>query len=104
MRRNGSKVDFDNLQGEKKYSMLGAYGQSKLELNLLTLELARRLEGSGVTANFLHPGLVRTDLARDINPAAKAIFSVVKFSHLCKSRERSKDFNISCILPRRLKL
>ena len=74
----GSKLDFDNLQGEKKYSMFISYGQSKLALNLLTLELARRLVGTGVTVNFLHPGVVRTDIARDINPAGKVIFSIVK--------------------------
>lgn len=75
---NGSKIDLGNLQGEKKYGMFGAYGQSKLELNLITLEFARRLEGTGVTANFLHPGVVRTNLARELNPVAKAIFSFVK--------------------------
>ncbi len=74
----GSEIDFDNLQGEKKYSMLRSYGQSKLALNLITLELARRLEGSSVTVNFLHPGVVRTNLARDLNPVAQAIFSFVK--------------------------
>ena len=75
---NGRKVDFENLQGEKSYSMFGAYGASKLELNLLTVELARRLTGTRVTANFLHPGVVRTNLARDMNPVAQAIFSFVK--------------------------
>ncbi|HZW55485.1 MAG TPA: SDR family oxidoreductase [Nitrososphaerales archaeon] len=70
----GNSVDFENLQGEKKYRMLGAYGQSKLELDLLTLEFARRLEGTRVTANFLHPGVVRTNLAHDLNPIARAVF------------------------------
>jgi retinol dehydrogenase 14 len=73
-----SSIEFDNLQGEKKYSMLSAYGQSKLALNLLTLEFARRLRGTGVTANFLHPGVIRTNLANDINPAARAIYSLVR--------------------------
>ena len=48
--------------------MFAAYGRSKLALNLLTLEFARRLQGTGVTANFLHPGVVRTNLATDTNP------------------------------------
>jgi NAD(P)-dependent dehydrogenase (short-subunit alcohol dehydrogenase family) len=73
-----SSIEFDNLQGERKYSMFGAYGQSKLALNLLTLEFARRLRGTGVTANFLHPGVVRTNLARDLNPIAQAISSLAK--------------------------
>jgi len=74
----GSKVDFGNLWGEKKFSMFGQYGQSKLALNLITLEFSRRLAGSGVTANFLHPGVIRTNLARDLNPAAKPRFKIVQ--------------------------
>ena len=75
---NGHSVDFQNLQGERKYSMLSAYGLSKLELDLITLEFARRLEGTGVTANFLHPGVIRTNLYRDGNPVAMALFSLVR--------------------------
>ena len=75
---NGSSIEFDNLQRERKYSVYGAYGQSKLALNLLTLEFAKRLQGTGVTANFLHPGVVRTRLARDLNPAAQALLSLLK--------------------------
>jgi retinol dehydrogenase-14 len=56
----GAKLDFDNLQGEKRYTGFGAYGQSKLANVLFTYELARRLEASGVTANAVHPGYVDT--------------------------------------------
>ena len=55
-----SKVDFDNLQGERSYGVFAAYATSKLENILFTNELARRLEGTGITANSLHPGLVNT--------------------------------------------
>ena len=55
-----AKLDFANLQGEKSYAGFRAYGQSKLANVLFTYELARRLEGSGVTANALHPGYVNT--------------------------------------------
>ena len=58
-------IDFDNLQGEKKYSAQGAYNQSKLGVVLFTLELARRQAGSGVTVNCLHPGVVGTGIMRD---------------------------------------
>lgn len=51
-------IDLDNLQGERGYSGLRAYDQSKLCNILFTYELARRLEGTGVTANCLHPGMV----------------------------------------------
>jgi len=74
----GGAIEFDNLQGEKKYSMFGAYGKSKLALNVLTVELARRLQGTGVTANFLHPGVVRTNLARDMNPVVQTLASIAK--------------------------
>ena len=53
-------MPFDDLQSEKKYATMRVYGRSKLANILFTLELARRLEGSGVTANSLHPGTVRT--------------------------------------------
>jgi len=58
-------LDFENLQGEKGYKGLQAYGQSKLANVLFTYELARRLEGSGVTANALHPGFVASGFARN---------------------------------------
>src|SRR6185503_14947145 len=51
-------LDFDDLQGEKRYSGMNAYGRSKLCNILFTRELARRLAGTGVTANCLHPGFV----------------------------------------------
>jgi NAD(P)-dependent dehydrogenase (short-subunit alcohol dehydrogenase family) len=61
----GARINFEDLQGEKHYSGLGAYNQSKLANILFTYELSRKLEGIGVTANCLHPGVVRTNLGRD---------------------------------------
>jgi len=58
-----STIAFDDLMGERKYSMWRAYGQSKLANVLFTAELARRLEGTGVTANCLHPGFVGSNFA-----------------------------------------
>jgi retinol dehydrogenase-12 len=58
------KIEFDNLQGERGYGP-GAYGNSKLANILFTNELARRLEGTGVTVNALHPGLVATGFAKN---------------------------------------
>jgi len=60
--RNG-RLDMNDLQFEtRKYSTFGAYGQSKLLMNAFTFELARRLDGSGVTANCLHPGVLATNI------------------------------------------
>jgi NAD(P)-dependent dehydrogenase (short-subunit alcohol dehydrogenase family) len=55
---DGATLDFDNLQGSVGPFGMRAYGQSKLANILFTYELARRLEGTGVTANALHPGVV----------------------------------------------
>jgi NAD(P)-dependent dehydrogenase (short-subunit alcohol dehydrogenase family) len=61
----GASVDFDNLQGDKHFNGMQAYGQSKLANILFTYELARRLEGTGVTVNALHPGFIATGFARN---------------------------------------
>ena len=58
----GSTIRFEDLQGERRYSGYRAYGQSKLAQVLFTRELARRLEGTGVTVNACHPGVIRTNL------------------------------------------
>jgi retinol dehydrogenase 14 len=64
-------MDFDNLQGEKRFAGMAAYSQSKLANLLFTYELARRLKGSGVTVNALHPGYVDTGFAQNNGPLFK---------------------------------
>ncbi|MCK4383385.1 MAG: SDR family oxidoreductase, partial [Candidatus Lokiarchaeota archaeon] len=60
------KIDFEDLQREnKKGRLMGLYGSSKLAMTLVSYELSRRLEGSNVTINVLHPGLINTNLGRD---------------------------------------
>lgn len=63
------RIDFDDLQGERSYSGARAYNQSKLANVLFTYELARELSDTAVTANALHPGLVRTSFGAE-DPAA----------------------------------
>ena len=67
--RFGGALRFDDLQSEQvRFGAIGGlkvYGRSKLANMLHVRELSRRLEGSGVTANSLHPGFVRTRIARD---------------------------------------
>ena len=58
-------IPFDDLQSTGRYRGMRVYGESKLANILFTLELTRRLEGSGVTANALHPGTVRTGYGAD---------------------------------------
>ena len=62
-------MNFAELQGAHGYSGPQAYNQSKLANVMFTYELARRLDGSGVTATVLHPGVVRTGFAAE-DPAA----------------------------------
>ena len=59
----GGKIDFDDLNLQHKYSAWKSYSQSKLANVLCTYELARRLSGTGVTVNCLHPGFVNTRFA-----------------------------------------
>jgi NAD(P)-dependent dehydrogenase (short-subunit alcohol dehydrogenase family) len=59
----GHTLDFDDLQSTRRYRGLTAYGRSKLANILFTREFARRLAGTGVTANCLHPGFVATRIA-----------------------------------------
>ncbi|VAW39358.1 Retinol dehydrogenase 13 [hydrothermal vent metagenome] len=61
--RNG-RINFDDLQMEQTYRSFAAYSHSKLANMLYTYELARRLEGSDVTANTLHPGVVATQFGK----------------------------------------
>ncbi len=58
----GGRIDFGDLQGARSYRGLRAYRQSKLANILFTRELSRRLQGTGVTANAVHPGAVATRL------------------------------------------
>ena len=64
---SNATIDFDDLQGEKGYKGPKAYSQSKLATVLFTYELARRLEGIGITANCLHPGVVRTNFGSGVS-------------------------------------
>jgi retinol dehydrogenase-14 len=59
------RIDFGDLQGERSYSGAQAYNQSKLANVLFSYELARRVQGSGVVANVLHPGVVSTSFGAE---------------------------------------
>src|SRR5215475_179524 len=60
------RIDFADLGGERRYDGVRAYCQSKLANVLFTYALARRLSGTGVTANCLHPGMVATGISRNM--------------------------------------
>jgi NAD(P)-dependent dehydrogenase (short-subunit alcohol dehydrogenase family) len=58
-------LDFDNLQGEKRFASLRAFGVTKMCNLLFTYELARRLEGTSITVNAVHPGLMKSHLMKE---------------------------------------
>jgi NAD(P)-dependent dehydrogenase (short-subunit alcohol dehydrogenase family) len=69
-------IQFDNLDCRSGYNPWANYGQSKLANVLFAKQLAKRLEGTGKTANSLHPGVIRTNLARSMNPIARVALSI----------------------------
>jgi retinol dehydrogenase 12 len=86
-------IQFDNLQGEKKYRGMQIYSQSKLMNVLFTKELARRLEGTGVTANVLHPGLVGSGFGLNNSGFLNALFKLVRpFSITSEQGARSSIY------------
>ena len=73
----GKTINFYNLNGEKHYRQLNAYAQSKLALILFTYEFARRIEGTGVTVNSLHPGYVKTNMVKNFRKFVKYFFHLI---------------------------
>ena len=73
-----ARINFDDLQGERSYSRVAAYGQSKLANLLFTYELQRRLSGAHTTiAVAAHPGLAATELTRNTPPIATFFYALV---------------------------
>lgn len=70
-----ARMDFDNLQSEKHFGTWKTYGLSKLCNLMFTYELARRLEGTRVTVNAVHPGLVKTEISRDLSSLMTLLFN-----------------------------
>jgi retinol dehydrogenase-14 len=89
---SNATIDFDDLQGEKGYRGARAYSRSKLANVLFTYELARRLQGTGVTANCLHPGVVGTNLGSGVSGAFG--FVVRALRPLMKSPEKGAETSV----------
>jgi NAD(P)-dependent dehydrogenase (short-subunit alcohol dehydrogenase family) len=70
-------LDLADLQNERRYRSMKVYGQSKTANILYTRELARRLEGTGVTVNCIHPGAVATRLAHQNGTFARVLTRVL---------------------------
>lgn len=87
-KHGGIKINFDDLMLEKSYSILKAVGPTKLGLVMFTKELAKKLDGTGVTVNSLHPGLVRTTLLKDTG-FLRYIFKLIPHVSPAKGAETS---------------
>lgn len=74
MAHRAAKLDFDNLQGEKKFTRDMSYAQSKLADIVFTYEYARRMEGTGVTSNCVCPGAVYSTLWEDSSRLINGLF------------------------------
>lgn len=74
----GATMDFDDLQSERSYGPVRVYCRTKLANVLFTNELARRLQGTGVSANCLHPGVVATNLLADAMGMPRALKSTTR--------------------------
>jgi NAD(P)-dependent dehydrogenase (short-subunit alcohol dehydrogenase family) len=115
------KIDFESFTKDKGYFIMKAYGQSKLANVLFTVELAERLKGTNITANCLHPGVVKTDIGtKDTKWYASIVWTMLsrmagisvkdgaktsvflatspevkgatgKYFDLCKAKEPNKD-------------
>jgi NAD(P)-dependent dehydrogenase (short-subunit alcohol dehydrogenase family) len=59
------QLNFEDLQGDRSFNSLNAFGATKMANLLFTFELARQLENTGITANAIHPGLVRSGLMKE---------------------------------------
>ena len=74
------EIDFEVFKGYEKYNSQSAYNSSKLANVLFGIELARQLEGTGVTSNVLHPGAVSTDIIRDLPWLLRKIIGMIFIS------------------------
>jgi len=69
-----SGIEFDNISGVRDYSVGKAYAHSKLANVLFSLELARQLRGTRITSNSLHPGVIKTNIARNESAIIRKLF------------------------------
>ena len=82
-------INFDNLQSKKYFRSWKAYSRSKTALILITYEFARRLSGSGITVNCLHPGFTKTNITRTYKGIIK-FFTKIIFSFAKSPEEGAK--------------
>jgi NAD(P)-dependent dehydrogenase (short-subunit alcohol dehydrogenase family) len=91
-------LDFDDLQSSRRYRGMQAYARSKLANLLFTTELARRLDGRGVTANAVHPGTVATGYGRDGDTHGFLTFGLKVIKPFVLTPERGAQTSVYLVL------
>lgn len=94
MAHSWGTINLEDINSEKGYDKRRAYAQSKLANVLFTRALAKRLEGTGVTAYSLHPGVVQTDLWRHLNGPQQFVMKMV--SPFTKTSAQGAQTTIYC--------
>ncbi len=90
------RIDFDDLQAERNYQGQRAYNQSKLANVMFTYELARRLAGTGITANVLHPGVVRTRFAAEDPGRMRGLIPIARLFMKTPERGAATPVYLAC--------
>ena len=90
----GANLDFDDLQSAKSYIAMKTYGRSKLCNILFTRELARRLRGTGVTTNCLHPGFVATRFGDQSGGLISRLVWLAKFFAISPAKGGERSFTL----------
>ena len=93
----GIDFEFDNMNGEKNYSGFDVYKRSKLANVMFTYELAKRIEGTGITANCLHPGFVSTNFGKNNNFLWRNVIRVAMWLTAISVRDGAKtSIHLAC--------
>jgi NAD(P)-dependent dehydrogenase (short-subunit alcohol dehydrogenase family) len=103
-RAPASGIDFENLSGDKGYQPLTAYGQSKMANLLFAKELQRRFAGTKKTAYAVHPGVVATNLARNLGPVLRRVLSATGPLFLKSVAEGAATEVFAAVSPKALPL
>jgi Dehydrogenases with different specificities (related to short-chain alcohol dehydrogenases) len=86
------KINFDDLQTKNGYTPMKAYSQSKLANIIFTFELAKRLKGTNITANCLHPGVVNTNFGKELKGFTGILFKL--FSPFMRNADKGAETSI----------
>ncbi|XP_072023833.1 retinol dehydrogenase 11-like [Amphiura filiformis] len=103
-----SGIDFEDIHHTTSYGPAEAYGRSKLANVLFTTELAKRLDGTGVTSYAVHPGAVETELSRNLPSAYPIMFFLLRLASpiiwlLLKTPVQGAQTNIYCAVDESLR-